>query len=259
MNNISIGFIGGGRITKILLQGWKRVGKLPAQVVVMDLNSDMLERLKKDFPTIKITVNDPKLPAECDVVFIALHPPALVDTIRAIKPIIKPSTGIVSLAPKIKIVKIAEILPECKNIVRINPNAPSIVNAGYNPMAFSKSIGETEKKTVVDLFRLLGDCPEVPEELLEAFAMTTAMGPTYFWFQIFELQELAKSFGIPEDILKDAIPKMVIGTVKTITESGMTQTEVMDLIPVKPLVEEEPIIKEFYQKKLNALYKKLKG
>ena len=109
------------------------------------------------------------------------------------------------------------------------------------------------------MFSLLGDCPEVPEELLEAFAMTTAMGPTYLWFQLYELHELARSFGIPEDILKGAIPNMLNGAVKTMYESGLTPAEVMDLIPVKPLGEDESAIKGYYQNRLNALYKKLKS
>jgi pyrroline-5-carboxylate reductase len=42
-------------------------------------------------------------------------------------------------------------------------------------------------------------------------------------------------------------------------ESGLTPAEVMNLIPVKPLAEEEPIIKEYYRNRLTALYKKLKS
>jgi pyrroline-5-carboxylate reductase len=259
MHNYTIGFIGGGRITKILLHGWKRAGNLPTHITVTDTNTVVLEYLKKVFPEIKTVVNNPKLSAECDVIFIGLHPPVVNDTLQAIKAVVKPSSIVISLAPKISIAKISEALPECKNIVRINPNAPSIVNAGYNPIAFSKSIGNTEKKTVIDIFGVLGDCPEVSEELLEAFAMTTAMGPTYLWFQLYQLHELAISFGIPNDILKEAIPKMLDGSVKTMYESGLTPTEVMDLIPVRPLGEDEPAIKGYYQNRLNALYKKLKS
>jgi pyrroline-5-carboxylate reductase len=73
------------------------------------------------------------------------------------------------------------------------------------------------------------------------------------------LQELAKSFGISLAILKDAIPKMVNGAIKTMYESGLTPVEVMDLVPVKPIGEEEAAIKGFYQNRLASLYKKLKS
>jgi pyrroline-5-carboxylate reductase len=85
------------------------------------------------------------------------------------------------------------------------------------------------------------------------------MGPTYFWFQLYELQELIASFGISPKAIHDGLPKMINGAVKTMFESGLTPAEVMNLIPVKPLAEEEPIIKEYYRNRLTALYKKLKS
>jgi pyrroline-5-carboxylate reductase len=259
MELLKIGFIGGGRVAKIILKGWSRVGKLPTKIIVSDTNADVLNKLKNEFQHIETVVNNAKLPASCDIVLIGLHPPVVGDILQEIKSVVNPSTIVISLAPKVSIAKLSEGLGGLKNIARINPNAPSIVNAGYNPVSFSTTISEEGRKIVLELFGLLGDCPEVPEELLESFTITTAMGPTYLWFQLYELQELAKSFGISANTLKDAIPKMLNGAVKTMYESGLTSAEVMDLVPVRPLGEEEATIKGFYQNRLNALYKKLKS
>jgi pyrroline-5-carboxylate reductase len=257
--NHSIGFIGGGRVVKIILKGWRRVGKLPNIIVVSDNNADVLNKLKNEFQHIETIVSNAKVPAACDIIIIGLHPPVVSEILQEIKSVVNPSALVISLAPKVSIAKLSEGLGGLKNIARINPNAPSIVNAGYNPVAFSSTISEDRRKTVLELFGMLGDCPEVSEELLEAYAITTAMGPTYFWFQLYELQELAKSFCISDNILKDAIPKMLNGAAKTMYDSGLTPTEVMDLVPVKPLGEEEAVIKGFYQNRLNSLYKKLKS
>ncbi len=259
MEQLTIGFIGGGRVAKIILKGWSRVGKLPNKIVVSDNNADVLNKLKNEFQHIEMVVNNAKLPASCDIVLVGLHPPVVSEILQEIKSVMNPSALVISLAPKVSIAKLSEGLGGFKNIARINPNAPSVVNAGYNPVAFSSTISEDKRKTVLELFGILGDCPEVPEELLESFAITTAMGPTYFWFQLYELQELAKSFGISDNTLEDAIPKMLNGAAKTMYESGLTPAEVMDLVPVRPLAEEETTIKGFYQDRLNALYKKLKN
>jgi pyrroline-5-carboxylate reductase len=259
MNHQSIGFIGSGRVAKIILKGWSRAGKLPNKIVVSDTNADVLDKLKKEYQHVETVVNNAKMPAACDIVLIGVHPPVVGEILQEVKSVVKPTAIVVSLAPKLSIAKISEILGGFKNIARVNPNAPSIVNAGYNPITFSKTMSDAGKQTVLELFRILGECPEVAEDLLEAFAITTAMGPTYLWFQLYELHELARSFGIPEDILKGAIPKMLNGAVKTMYESGLTPAEVMDLVPVKPLREEEAAIKGFYQNRLDALYKKLKS
>ena len=50
MEDKSLGFIGAGRIARILLGGLKRAGKLPSKIVVSDANEDILQKLKKGFP-----------------------------------------------------------------------------------------------------------------------------------------------------------------------------------------------------------------
>ena len=67
----------------------------------------------------------------------------------------------------------------------------------------------------------MGKCPEVAENKLEAYAIITAMGAA-----------------------------------NTLFRSGMSAEEEIDLIPVKPLGEEETIIKAMYGSKLRPLYEK---
>jgi pyrroline-5-carboxylate reductase len=85
------------------------------------------------------------------------------------------------------------------------------------------------------------------------------MGPTYFWFQFYELEELGKTFGMTQKEVKESLVKMLTGTLKTMTDSGLSPSEVMDLIPVKPLGEEEANIRNMYRTKPQGLYGKLKG
>jgi pyrroline-5-carboxylate reductase len=259
MTNKSIGFIGGGRVTKIILHGWKRAEILPGKIIVTDTSAEPLQKLKIDIHNMELVVGNAAIPAACDIVVLSLHPPAVPGVLQEIKSSLQRTAIVVSLAPKLSIAKISEALGGFTNIIRMNPNAPSIVNAGYNPLVFSGTMNSADRKTILDLFQPLGDCPEVTEELLEAYAITTAMGPTYMWFQLYELQELAKSFGIFPQPLAEAIPKMLLGAVKTMYESGLTPAEVMDLVPVKPLLDEEETIKGFYRNKLSALYNKLKS
>src|SRR5690606_10590620 len=100
---------------------------------------------------------------------------------------------------------------------------------------------------------------EVEERKLEAYAILTAMGPTYLWPQLNELQNLGETFGLTAQETETGLARMVEGTVKTLYTSGMAYPDVMNLIPVKPLAEEENTIREMYRAKLQGLYEKLKG
>lgn len=259
MMNKSVGFVGGGRVTRIILTGLKRAGQMPSVVVVSDPNVGVLQTLKEKFPEIEIAPNDNRPPAGQEVVFIALHPPAFGDMVGELKAGLKPDTRLISLAPKLTIARLSAALDGFERIVRMIPNAPSVVNQGYNPVAFAPGLSETEKQELLAWFSLLGTCPEVPEENLEAYAILTAMGPTYLWFQLYELQEIGRSFGLSDEAVAEGIMQMGLGTLKTMTGSGLSPAEVMDLVPVKPLYDDEATIKGLYRSKLEALFKKLKS
>jgi pyrroline-5-carboxylate reductase len=47
--------------------------------------------------------------------------------------------------------------------------------------------------------------------------------------------------------------------VKTLFDSQRTPAEVMDLVPVKPIGEDEEAIRNIYRTKLKGLFAKLKG
>ena len=137
------------------------------------------------------------------------------------------------------------------------PNAPAILGEGFNPIAFAAGIGPELKKELLGWFKALGECPEVPDEQLEAYAILTAMGPTYFWYQFAELEKLGTSFGLDEQATRRALTQMLHGGVKAFFDSGMRADEVIDLIPVKPLETSEEEVREAYQTRLRGLYDKL--
>jgi len=99
---------------------------------------------------------------------------------------------LISLAPKIAISKISERLEGFNKIVRMIPNACSIVNHGYNPVAFSTSLDESERKYLMKILAILGDCPEVDEDKLEAYAILAAWAPHISGFSFMSWRKSAR-------------------------------------------------------------------
>jgi len=252
----SIGFIGGGRVTRILLQAFKNKNTHFSKIVVTDTNPDVLGNLKKSFPDIQ--VDNASVAASQDIIFISLHPPVVMDTLELIKDSIKSNTIVISLAPKITITKIASKLNQVNNIARLIPNATSYINEGYNPVCFSPDFAGMKKQQILDLLRLMGNTFEVPEEKLESYAIMSAMLPTYFWFQWKELVEIGQKIGLSEKESNDSINDTLIASLNLMFKSGLTSSNVMDLIPVKPIGEHETQISEIYRIKLLALFEKIK-
>jgi len=257
MHHNSIGFIGGGRITRIFLEGWQRAGKLPAGIVVSDCHADALARLKARFPGVENTAGSATAAAQ-DIVFLAVHPPVMAEVCSGIKGALKPDAIVVSLAPKFTVARLTELLGGFARIARVIPNAPSLIGQGYNPVSFAPALAAEDRSDLKSLLEPLGECPEVAEEKLEAYAVLTAMGPTYLWFQLQALREVAASLGLSEAEITPALKRMVCGSTRTLLESGLTPAEVMDLIPVKPLAEMETQVTELYRTRLPAIYQKIK-
>jgi pyrroline-5-carboxylate reductase len=257
MSTKSIGFIGGGRITRIFLEGWTKASKLPANIIVSDPGAETLTKLKTRFPSITATT-DNLLAAQQEVVFLAVHPPAMAATAEGIRGALKPDAMVLSLAPKFTTGKLSALLGGFGRLARMIPNAPSIMGQGFNPISFAAAISPAERQAMTNLLAPLGDCPEVAEEKLEGYAILSAMGPTYLWFQLQALREVAAGFGLAEEDIVPALKRMVCGGTRTLLESGLSPAEVMDLIPVKPLAEMEPQISEMYRTRLPALFQKIK-
>ena len=252
----SIGFIGGGRVTKILLQGFKNKNVQFGKVVVADTNPEVLANLKKHFP--EIETSDAQEAARQDIVFIALHPPVLMDTLEMIKGSVKADATVISLAPKINFTKLTMKLSHVNNVARLIPNATSYINEGYNPVTFSSGFVPSQKEAILDLLTTLGTTLEVSEDKLEGYAIISAMLPTYFWFQWKELEEIGEKTGLSKKESSDAVYDTITASLNLMYKSGLTPSEVIDLIPVKPIGEHEQQITEIYKTKLIGLFEKIK-
>lgn len=258
MQSHTIGFIGGGRITGIFLEALGRRGMALERVMVSDTSPEVLARLKGRFPAITATADNAEA-VNRERVFLALHPPALKAVLPELAPRVRKDAIVVSLAPVLTLAQLSKLLGGFTRLARVLPNAPSVVRAGFNPVAFADGLPANARAEIETLLDGLGQHPLVPEESLEAYAILAAMGPTYFWFQWQALREIAASFGLPAGDADRALRAMLDGAVRTLFDAGLTPAQVLDLVPVKPLAEAEPQILQAYRDTLPRLHAKLKG
>jgi pyrroline-5-carboxylate reductase len=253
----SIGFIGGGRITRVILKGLLDAGKLPAEVTVSDCAETARDYIVKRFPGVRV-ISDPSEAAHADIVIIAVHPPVLADIAASIRDSIRSDVVVLSLVPKIKLAKTRELFGGLKNVARMNPNIASIIGAGFNPISFSDEFDPEKKVGLFDLFGPLGKMPEVADEKIEIFAVISAMGPTYLSYQFAEIYNIAREFGLSDGDAADTVETMVTGAVRTLFRSGLPMEEALDLVPVRPLADIEESVKKAYGEKLRERYAMLK-
>jgi pyrroline-5-carboxylate reductase len=254
----SLGFIGGGRITRIFLTALRARGTDLSTVMVSEPDAAAAKSLAASFPDLALTTDNKKA-AACDVVFLALHPPVMKDAVNGIAGALLKDAVVVSLAPKHSISALSGMLGGFTRIARMIPNAPSIIGKGFNPVCFSPSLTAEDVSALDPLFSAFGTCPRVKEGDCEAYAVLTAMGPTYFLFQIKTIMDLACGFGLAAADVKRGMQAMLEGMVSTVFASGLSMDQVIDLIPGKPMAPHEETIRKMYESSLNGIYAKLKS
>lgn len=251
----SIGFVGGGRIARIILEGLKNKNFNLECISVYDCNKEALNFISFAFPKVK-TVDTLEKLGDSDLIILAIHPPVMMDTIVAIKPLLTEKSTILSLVPKITIANMKEKLDGFGRIARCNPNLTSIINKGYNPICFSDEIIGSEREEILSLFNNIGKTPVVKEETLEAYAVISAMLPTYFWFMWDELFKLGLNFGLMEKETKEILKEVIPSALDVYLKYGM---DAYNFIPARPLKDDEDVIRSILRTKLMGVYEKLKN
>jgi pyrroline-5-carboxylate reductase len=250
-------FVGGGRITRILLKGLQRNNALPEIITVCDPDKETYKLLQNlNIPGLDVHEKY-SFDTSADLVFLAVHPPVVKKVMPEILNKLHSQSILISLMPVVKASALQQLAGGSDRIVRMIPNAPSIIGQGYNPVCFADSISSQEKGDLIALFNNWGQTPEVEEDKLEAYAILTAMGPTYFWFQWLELQRLGKEFGLGDAEISSSLHEMLIASSQLLFNSEYSVIEVLDMIPVRPLEEEEEYIRKTINNRLMGLYSKL--
>ena len=195
MSYPSIGSIGGGRVARILLGGWRRAGVEVSQVVVCEPDDAAFagagDRRSRRHSKTGGDASEAAKQAAC---FLAAHPPKLSEAAASIAGQLNETAIVVSLAPKFTLGNLQDMLGGFSRPARFIPNAPSLVGRGFNPIAWSDTLDEADRQAIRSLLEPLGEVPVVAEDMLEAYAILAAMGPTYFWPQWLESESLGAEF-----------------------------------------------------------------
>jgi pyrroline-5-carboxylate reductase len=256
MKTISLGFIGGGHFTKIFLQSIVNKKIIFKSISLFDSDRAVLNEFKLKYPFIR-NLNSVAEVACNDIIFLAVQAPDVIETLKTIKNELTPQSVVISLAPQVTIAQMAEEISGSQ-VVRLVPNATSIVNLGYNPICFAPDMSEIQKWGVLEMLNLLGYTFETSEEKLEGYALLSAMLPTYFWFQWHELENIGTQFGLSVAECRESIFETLNAALFIMYRSGMDPEAIMELIPSKPIADKEEEIKSIYREKLMEMWKKIK-
>ncbi len=179
MRGVRIGLIGAGAIGGVvidrLLTG---ADSLAVDIVACEPRDTRREELAQRFGV--RTTSNPVEAAGGEVIVLALPPLEVAKALQAIRDHLSHQPVIVSFAAAVPISSLESMLPPGTSVVRINPNSPSLVGAGFNPVTYGSNM-TSKARAVVDRFlAVMGATAEIDDASMNAYTALSAVGPTYF-------------------------------------------------------------------------------
>jgi len=220
LRGVRIGIIGagaiGGALIDRLLSG---AGTRPTDIVACEPKEARREEIAQRY-RVRVSA-DPVEACAGDIVVLAAPPLEIKKIIQTLAPHVGHHPLVISFAGAVPIDLVEATLPPGSPVVRVNPNSPLIVGAGFNPVAYGSSATGQARALAERFLRVLGASPVVPDMQMNLYTAITAVGPTYF-LPVFDAMIAA---GVDGGLSRQAAVAAAIETARGCAQMVATRTE----------------------------------
>jgi len=217
MQNLNIGFIGGGNMAEAIVAGLMRGGHASARVRVTDISKDRLATLEKQYAIVSCE-DIQSIVGESDVLVLAVKPQQI-DAVLAELQGITPDCTIISIAAGIDSAHICASLGDDVSLVRVMPNTPCLVGEGMSVL-FTKA-GDVHHQRGEYVLAASGKTAWIDDEqLMHAVTAVSGSGPAYFFLLAELMQATGQGMGLTPELSKLLVNQTASGAAKMLVESG---------------------------------------
>jgi pyrroline-5-carboxylate reductase len=194
-NELKISFIGGGNMAAALIGGL--AGKLTAgaNIHVVDINADALQKLSQQFGVTTARQIDAAVGGS-DVIVLAVKPQQMKGVVAQLQPHIA-SQLVLSIAAGIRAVDLSRWMNGHSAIVRAMPNTPALIGQGITGMVAMPGVSEQQRTAADAIMRAVGPTVWLDDEaLIDPVTAVSGSGPAYVFYFIEAMQQAALEMGL---------------------------------------------------------------
>ncbi len=218
MQNLKIGFIGGGNMASSLIGGLLADGVPAERIYVAEPHSESRARLAADY-RVHVTESNAELAESCDVIVLAVKPQMLKTVCDGIADSVKKQL-IISIAAGLRSDAIGRWLGRDVAIVRCMPNTPSLVQCGAAGLFANAKVNAEQRDVAESLMRAVGLAVWVDsEDLLDAVTAVSGSGPAYFFLFIEAMQATGRELGLSDKAASLLTLQTAMGAARMALES----------------------------------------
>jgi pyrroline-5-carboxylate reductase len=179
MRGVRVGVIGAGAIGGVVIDRLLNGAEARAEdLIACEPRDARREEVAQRFHV--RTTTDLAEAAATDLIVLAVPPLEVAKVLRAIGERLGHRPVVVSFAAAVPLDVLEAALPAATPVVRVNPNSPSLVGEGFNPVTYGSGVTGPARALVDRFLTALGASVEIRDQAMNLYTALTAVGPTYF-------------------------------------------------------------------------------
>ncbi|MBI2926603.1 MAG: pyrroline-5-carboxylate reductase [Verrucomicrobia bacterium] len=229
-SDLTIGFLGAGKMASALAKGFIRAGLLTAEQM---LASDVAEAARVGFAKevgAKATASNAEVMRSARVLVLAVKPDQVAGVLTGIRPDVAERHLVISIAAGVPLAKLEAVLPAGTRVIRVMPNTPALVGASASAFALGAAATREDAALTEKLFSAVGVAFEVREKLLDAVTGLSGSGPAYVYLMIEALSDGGVAAGLPREVATQLAAQTVFGSAKMVLETGLHPGALKDMV-----------------------------
>jgi pyrroline-5-carboxylate reductase len=227
---LTIGFLGAGKMATALAKGFIRAGLVSApQVMASDPSETARAAFAKEVGA-KTTTSNPEVAKFGEVLILAVKPDQVSSVLADVRDHFTGKQLLISIAAGVPLAKLEAGLTAGARLIRVMPNTPALVGASASAFALGKSARPEDGELAQKLFSAVGISFQLKEALLDAVTGLSGSGPAYVYLFIEGLSDGGVASGLPRDVATRLAAQTVLGSARMVLETGLHPGVLKDMV-----------------------------
>ena len=241
-----IGFVGAGKMATAMIEGLLSKGLYKKdEIIACSRTQKTKDRISKDLG-IEATTDASKVFSSADIIVIAVKPNQIKEILTTNIEANSTKKLLISIAAGIKIHTIESYVPDSR-IVRVMPNVCCTVLESASSYTLGSRATKEDAQKVKEILEAIGIAFEVPEEKIDAVTGLSGSSPAYMFMVIDALADGGVLMGLPRDVALKLAAQTMLGSAKTVLETGKHPEELKDSVcsPGGTTIEGVKVLEEY--------------
>ncbi len=221
MSNNTVGFIGGGNMTRAIATGLLQSGFDVSKLLISEPLEQQRERLADDFKGALVSSSNDAIVRDASCVVLATKPQVLPAVCRNLAAAAQQSRPLfVSIAAGVRCADIDHWLGGDLAIVRVMPNQPALIRRGVSGIYANQRASADDVARASRIMEAVGAVVAVDrEEDIDTVTAISGSGPAYFFLLIEMLATAAEELGLSADAASMLALQTAAGAAELATQS----------------------------------------